>query len=100
MLRSRTAITIVSLTALCQTLYACGASAPGHPAEDSRKGNAVTASADDYDRSAPMDAKASGAVRYPIADFFLTNAICRNSPTMQRCSEELVHGVSFQEAAE
>jgi NADH-quinone oxidoreductase subunit G len=47
-----------------------------------------------------LDAKASGAVRYPIADFFLTNAICRNSPTMQRCSEELVHGVSFQEAAE
>jgi NADH-quinone oxidoreductase subunit G len=47
-----------------------------------------------------LDAKASGAIRYPIQDFFLTNAICRNSPTMQRCSEELVHGVSFQEAAE
>ena len=47
-----------------------------------------------------LDAKASGPVRYPIADFFLTNAICRNSPTMHRCSEELVQGVSFQEAAE
>jgi NADH-quinone oxidoreductase subunit G len=47
-----------------------------------------------------LDAKASGLIRYPIQDFFLTNAICRNSPTMQRCSEELVHGVSFQEAAE
>ena len=37
-----------------------------------------------------LDAKAQGPIRYPIADFFLTNAICRNSPTMQRCSEELV----------
>jgi len=44
--------------------------------------------------------KAEGPIRYPIADFFLTNAICRNSPTMQRCSEELVRGVSFKEAAE
>jgi NADH-quinone oxidoreductase subunit G len=47
-----------------------------------------------------LDAKASGPVRYPIADFFLTNSICRNSPTMHRCSEELVRGVQFQEAAE
>src|SRR5207245_8857334 len=47
-----------------------------------------------------LDAKAEGPIRYPIADFFLTNAICRNSPTMQRCSEELVKGVSFKEAAE
>jgi NADH-quinone oxidoreductase subunit G len=47
-----------------------------------------------------LDAKAGGPVRYPIADFFLTNAICRNSPTMQRCSEELVQGIQFQEAAE
>ncbi len=47
-----------------------------------------------------LAAKAEGAVRYPIGDFFLTNAICRNSPTMQRCSEELVRGVQFQEAAE
>src|SRR4051812_21859293 len=47
-----------------------------------------------------LDAKASGPIRYPIGDFFLTNAICRASPTMQRCSEELVRGVQFQEAAE
>jgi NADH-quinone oxidoreductase subunit G len=47
-----------------------------------------------------LDAKAAGPIRYPIADFFLTNAVCRNSPTMRRCSEELVQGVQFQEAAE
>ncbi len=47
-----------------------------------------------------LAAKAEGPVRYPIGDFFLTNAICRNSPTMQRCSEELVRGVQFLEAAE
>jgi NADH-quinone oxidoreductase subunit G len=47
-----------------------------------------------------LDAKAEGPIRYPIADFFLTNAISRSSPTMQRCSEELVQGVSFKEAAE
>lgn len=37
---------------------------------------------------------------YPIKDFYLTNAICRASPTMQRCSSELVHGQQFLEAAE
>jgi NADH-quinone oxidoreductase subunit G len=38
---------------------------------------------------------------YPIKDFYLTNAICRASPTMQRCSAELVHGhVELAEAAE
>ncbi|WP_028970530.1 NADH-quinone oxidoreductase subunit NuoG [Sphingomonas sp. URHD0057] len=47
-----------------------------------------------------LSAKVEGPVRYPIGDFFLTNAICRNSPTMQRCSEELVHGVDVREAAE
>jgi len=47
-----------------------------------------------------LDAKASGPIRYPVADFFLTNAICRNSPTMRRCSEELVYGAAIQEAAE
>jgi NADH-quinone oxidoreductase subunit G len=47
-----------------------------------------------------LDTKAEGPIRYPIGDFFLTNAICRNSPTMQRCSEELVQGVVFKEAAE
>ncbi|MFL6842165.1 MAG: NADH-quinone oxidoreductase subunit NuoG [Sphingomicrobium sp.] len=47
-----------------------------------------------------LAAKAEGPIRYPIGDFFLTNAICRNSPTMRRCSEELVQGVQVQEAAE
>ena len=37
---------------------------------------------------------------YPIKDFYLTNAICRASETMQRCSAELVHGEQFLEAAE
>ncbi|HEV2599876.1 NADH-quinone oxidoreductase subunit NuoG [Sphingopyxis sp.] len=40
------------------------------------------------------------AIPSPIKDFYLTNAICRASPTMQRCSEELVHGADFAEAAE
>ncbi|MDJ0277015.1 NADH-quinone oxidoreductase subunit NuoG [Sphingomonas sp. 2R-10] len=47
-----------------------------------------------------LDAKGAGAVTYPVADFYLTNAICRASPTMQRCSAELVHGQDFAEAAE
>jgi len=47
-----------------------------------------------------LDAKAEGPVAYPIKDFYLTNAICRASPTMQRCSEELVQGVPYMEAAE
>ncbi|HEX3677563.1 MAG TPA: NADH-quinone oxidoreductase subunit NuoG, partial [Sphingomicrobium sp.] len=47
-----------------------------------------------------LDSKAEGPIRYPIADFFLTNAICRNSPTMLRCSEELVRGLDYEEAAE
>jgi NADH-quinone oxidoreductase subunit G len=47
-----------------------------------------------------LDSKASGPVRYPIADFFLSNAICRNSPTMRRCSEELVQKLHYEVAAE
>jgi NADH-quinone oxidoreductase subunit G len=47
-----------------------------------------------------LDAKASGPIRYPIGDFFLTNAICRNSPTMRACSDELVKGLHYEEAAE
>jgi NADH-quinone oxidoreductase subunit G len=47
-----------------------------------------------------LSAKAEGPIRYPIGDFFLTNAICRASPTMQRCSEELVQGLHYEEAAE
>jgi NADH-quinone oxidoreductase subunit G len=47
-----------------------------------------------------LDAKVKGPVGYPIQDFYLTNAICRASPTMRRCSEELIHGVVYEEAAE
>ncbi len=39
-------------------------------------------------------------VDYPIKDFYLTNSICRASETMQRCSDELVHGTTYAEAAE
>jgi NADH-quinone oxidoreductase subunit G len=37
---------------------------------------------------------------YPIKDFYLTNSICRASETMKRCSDEIVHGISYAEAAE
>ncbi|PVX30121.1 NADH-quinone oxidoreductase subunit NuoG [Sphingomonas pokkalii] len=47
-----------------------------------------------------LASQASGPVTYPVADFYLTNAICRASPTMQRCSAELLHGEDFAEAAE
>src|SRR3546814_9630099 len=34
-----------------------------------------------------LDDKGEGRIEgYPIKDFYLTNAICRASPTMQRCS--------------
>jgi NADH-quinone oxidoreductase subunit G len=48
-----------------------------------------------------LPATVSGKIAdYPIKDFYLTNAICRASPTMQRCSSELVHGEEYLEAAE
>ena len=50
---------------------------------------------------APAGAKAEGVIAgYPIKDRYLTNAIARSSPTLQRCSAELIHGESFAEAAE
>ena len=42
----------------------------------------------------------SAQIGYPVKDFYLTNAICRASPTMQRCSAELLHGEDYAEAAE
>jgi NADH-quinone oxidoreductase subunit G len=39
-----------------------------------------------------LDTKVSGAVSYPVSDFYLTNAILRSSPTMHHCSQVLVHG--------
>ena len=54
-----------------------------------------------YDWSPPKLAdKASGTPVYPIRDYYLTNAICRASETMNRCSAELVHGFDYLEAAE
>ena len=56
----------------------------------------------DYGWSAPsLSSSVSGKIAdYPIKDFYLTNAICRASETMQKCSAELVHGQEFLEAAE
>ncbi|MBB6122659.1 NADH-quinone oxidoreductase subunit NuoG [Sphingobium subterraneum] len=54
-----------------------------------------------YPWSAPkLSAKPTGELGSPIKDFYLTNSICRASPTMQRCSAELLHGEEFAEAAE
>ena len=39
------------------------------------------------------------AIAPAIRDFYLTNAICRASPTMQRCSDELLHGAEPVEVA-
>ncbi|WP_375393175.1 NADH-quinone oxidoreductase subunit NuoG [uncultured Sphingomonas sp.] len=48
-----------------------------------------------------LDGAAAGRIAgYPIQDFYLTNAICRASPTMQQCSAELLHGDALAEAAE
>jgi NADH-quinone oxidoreductase subunit G len=48
-----------------------------------------------------LPATPTGAIAgYPIKDFYLTNAICRASPTMQRCSQEIVHRADMLEAAE
>jgi NADH-quinone oxidoreductase subunit G len=56
----------------------------------------------DYGWTEPkLSATVSGKIAdYPIKDFYLTNAICRASPTMQRCSSELVYGEQMLEAAE
>lgn len=56
----------------------------------------------DYAWSEPsLSSEVSGKiVDYPIKDFYLTNAICRASETMQKCSAELVHGTQILEAAE
>jgi len=56
----------------------------------------------DFGWSPPKLPKAPKAemAGYPIRDFYLTNAICRASPTMQQCSAEILHGVQMLEAAE
>jgi NADH-quinone oxidoreductase subunit G len=54
----------------------------------------------DYGSALPAGGKGgSGAIAYPIKDFYLTNAIARASVVMQRCSAELLHG-ELAEAAE
>jgi NADH-quinone oxidoreductase subunit G len=50
--------------------------------------------------AAPRKAREPVPVRYPIQDFYLTNPIARSSPTLQRCSAEILHGQTFAEAAE
>ena len=45
-------------------------------------------------------ARASGIIGYAVKDRYLTNAISRASPTLQRCSAELIHGDIQAEAAE
>ncbi|MCB2079786.1 MAG: molybdopterin-dependent oxidoreductase, partial [Novosphingobium sp.] len=55
----------------------------------------------DYGQSLPKGGgKAEGTLGYPVKDFYLTNPISRASPTMQRCSAELLHGGDMAEAAE
>jgi NADH-quinone oxidoreductase subunit G len=56
----------------------------------------------DYGWSMPkLPKSAKGEMAgYPIKDFYLTNAICRASPTMQQCSAEILHGAEMREAAE
>ncbi len=56
----------------------------------------------DYGWNPPKLSKSPKAemAGYPIKDFYLTNAICRASPTMQQCSAEITHGGYMLEAAE
>jgi NADH-quinone oxidoreductase subunit G len=55
----------------------------------------------DYGSSLPAGGgSAAGEVGVPVKDFYLTNAICRASPILQRCSAELLHGEEYAEAAE
>ncbi len=50
--------------------------------------------------AAPIGAQATGVIGYAVKDRYLTNAIGRASPTLQRCSAELIHGDIQAEAAE
>jgi NADH-quinone oxidoreductase subunit G len=51
-------------------------------------------------RLEPVAIPKGSGITYPIADFYLTNPIARASPTLQRCSAELLHGQEYAEAAE
>jgi NADH-quinone oxidoreductase subunit G len=50
--------------------------------------------------ASPRAPSISGEIVYPIGDFYLTNPIARASPTLQRCSAEILHGKVYAEAAE
>jgi NADH-quinone oxidoreductase subunit G len=69
-------------------------------AEVPRLGTAGLGAVDPLPAFAGAAPSVSGSVAYPIEDFYLTNPIARSSPTLQRCSAEILHGQIFQEAAE
>jgi len=48
----------------------------------------------------PVEIAKGTTLTYPIRDFYLTNPIARSSPTLQRCSAEILHGAAYAEAAE
>jgi NADH-quinone oxidoreductase subunit G len=65
-----------------------------------RLGTAGLAAVDPLPAFAGPAPRVGGEIAYPIEDFYLTNPIARASPTLQRCSAEILHGRTFQEAAE
>jgi NADH-quinone oxidoreductase subunit G len=69
-------------------------------AEHPRLGEAGLAAVDPLPFFTGSAAAVSGEIAYPIEDFYLTNPIARASPTLQRCSAEILHGQVFAEAAE
>ena len=69
-------------------------------AEVPRLGSAGLSPVDPLTAWAGDAPRVAGNLVYPIEDFYLTNPIARASPTLQRCSAEILHGQSFQEAAE
>ena len=55
----------------------------------------------DYGNTLPKGGGlAQGTIAYPIKDHYQVNAVCRASPTMERCSAELLRGEDYAEAAE
>jgi NADH-quinone oxidoreductase subunit G len=48
----------------------------------------------------PVSISEGTGMTYPIQDYYLTNPIARASPTLQRCSAEILHGQDYLEAAE
>jgi NADH-quinone oxidoreductase subunit G len=48
----------------------------------------------------PVAIPSGTALAYPIQDYYLTNPIARASPTLKRCSAEILHGQDYLEAAD